>query len=542
MIANHAILGNPLDLAISSDETIAVVRTNTREYFLDLQSPGAPIVLITPHVSDPLTAGNETRISKLVGVNEDRAIVGGYVNQAFSATTPDIKAFAWPPAQELPQPLSIFMPGTVDVAVGAMPVTGDPIAALRLDMGHGGFVSLCDMKTGASIPGVFTGASSSQLCVGAPGALDGLINALRLTPNRIITITNQDDPHSPNGPGLVERGVVTIGHVGVQPAGWPKLHDFTPCGQPLANGYELVHDVATSPNGLIGVVSGTQVIGVYNLRTGAEIQVLQGASLPTPNFLAPHRVTTGASVAVTNQRAVVIGNDHTHNGLPGPILPGDPFEFRIAVLDTAQPAPLDWVVISASTLGIPTPARAHQVAVTPNGSKAIVTTRAGTLVFDLTQPVSASPLSPIPALVGSTDPLSFTDTSFVADSVACTDAYAVVVGRGPGAQAQVEIIQLLSPTLASIVVSVGLPSQLVPTDVAISPDGSKAVVRSRRHALAPGAPSRLSVISLATATVLVDIDAALGADLGATAGLDYVVAGNGRAVSVGSGRVQVLQL
>lgn len=542
MIANHTIAGNPLDLAISSDETIAVVRTNTAEYFLDLQSAGAPIVLITPHVSDPLNAGSEARISKLVGVIENRAVVGGYVNQALAVTTPGVKTFEWPPAQELVQPPTIFMPGTVDVEVGYMPVTGDAIGVLRHDIGHGGQVSLRDMKTGASIPGGFSGANSSQLCVGAPGSLDGLIHALRLTSNRVIAITNQDEPHSPNGPGLVERGVVTIGHVGVQPAGWPKRHVFTPCGQPLSNGYELVHDVATSPNGLIGVVSGTQVIGVYNLRTGAEIQVLQGASLPTPNFLAPHRVTTGASVAVTNQRAVVIGNNHTHNGLAGPILPGDPFEFRIAVLDTTQPAPLPSVVINASTLGIPTPARVHQVAVTPNGSKAIVTTRAGTLVFDLTQPVTVSPLSPVPALVGATDPLGFTDTSFVADSVACTDAHAVVVGRGPGAQAQIEIIQLLSPTLASTVIAVGLPSQLVPTDVAISPDGSKALVRSRRHASASGGLSRLTVISLATATVLLDIDAALGNDLGTTGGLDHVVAGNGRAVSVGSGKVQVLQL
>ena len=529
-------------MAISSDETIAVVRTNTAEYFVDLQWTGAPIVLIAPHLSDPLNAGNEARASNLVGVIEDRAVIGGYVNQAIGVTTPDIKVFAWPPPQELVQPLSISMPGTVDVEVGYMPVTGDAIGVLRLDMGHFGSVSVRDMKTGASIPGGFGGANSAQLCIGAPGSLDGLVHSLRLTSNRILAITNQDDPYSPSGPGLVERGVVTIGHVGVQPAGWPKRHVFTPCGQPLSNGYELVHDVATSPNGLIGVVSGTQVIGVYNLRTGAEIQVLQGGSLPTPNFLMPHRVTTGASVAVTDQRAVVIGNNHTHNGLPGPVLPGDPFEFRVAVLDTTQPAPLPSVVISASTLGIPTPARVHQVAVTPNGSKAIATTRAGTLVFDLTQPVSVSPLSPIPALVGSTDPLGFTDTSFVADSVACTDAHAVVLGRGPGAQAQVEVIQLLSPTLASTVVPVGLPSQLVPTDVQISPDGLKALVRSRRHASASGGLSRLTVISLSTATVLLDIDAALGSDLGTTVGLDHVVTGNGRAVSVGSGRIQVLQL
>ncbi len=545
VLANHHVGGRPLDLALAEDETFAVVRTSTAEYMLDLSAPGMPIVLTTAHVSDPLTATAE--IVKLVGILEDRAVVGGYNNPAFGVTTPNIKAFQSNPPLELVQPPSISQPGTVDVVMGYAPVTADPIAAMRFDEAHFTHISIRDLKTGVASSG-FIPATPTQLCGTPFPRTDGLANTLGLTSNRIIAISNQDVPQSPGGGGL-ERGVVTIAHVGAQPSGWPKYHGFTPCGQPLANGFELVHDVGTSPNGVIGVVSGTQVIGVYSLRTGLEIEVFQGPNLPTPNFLAPQRMVTGDSVAVTNKRAVVIGNDHVHTGVTPVFVGSDPFGFIVTILDVSTAPPLANVTFNAAMLGIPTPSRVHDVVTTPNGSRAVATTRAGTLVIDLTQPVSTSPLSPVPVLVGSTDPLEFSDTLLVSDSVECTDSHAVVIGRSPTLQGQVEVIQLLSPTYASTVIPIGPVGQFVPTDVVISSDGTKAIIRSTRHTpIVAQQPGRLTVVDLGSAAVLLDVDVSpIGtASLGASVGLDHVLAGSGRAIAIGqegSGtRIQVLQL
>jgi DNA-binding beta-propeller fold protein YncE len=188
---------------------------------------------------------------------------------------------------------------------------------------------------------------------------------------------------------------------------------------------------------------------------------------------------------------------------PNPSL-SDPATYRVALVDLTSQAPYRHAVLTAAMSGLGAPSRVHDVAITPNGSKAVVTTRAGTLVFDLTQPVIQTPPHPLPAVVAtSADPLNFTNLNyFVSDSVACTDSRAIVIGTDHQAspQAVAQVIDLLTPGFPITTIPLGGAGLFIPTDVTVTPDGTKALVRSLQ--VATNHADRITVINLITGAVL----------------------------------------
>jgi hypothetical protein len=471
----------------------------------------------------------------------DRIISTCYdINQVNS---PDLKIFQASPPTVL-NPCTGFCPGgfATDVVVGSAPVNMTPLGITRNEWAD---VEFYNLTTGAAwIPAV-TPASTSGLC-GWFGSGIGMSDSLKFTANRIAVLTNQMEPQTQGPMGAPPRGYLSVLHIGVQPAGWPKENGFTPCGFSPPNGHELVHDLATTPDEELVVVSGTRVIGLYSLKTGAPVHVIQNATLPTPNFkYIPLSLLTADSVEVTNSRAVIIGNDHAYAGiqLPEPVPPStDPVGFRIALMQLRPP--YTHVVFDTAMLGLTAPARVHDVAITPNGSKAVVTTRAGTLVLDLTSPITTTPPGPFPALAPTVaDPLNFNGNVVVSDSVACTDTFAVVIGRDQqmAPQGMVQIIDLTSPALTVKTVNLGNPGDWIPTDVTMTPDGTKALVRSLR----PGVTTdgRITVIDVVQGVPIYDVSSSpVGAsDLGNTSGCDHVEATNEFAISAGINRLQILK-
>ncbi|MDP1795567.1 MAG: hypothetical protein Q8K63_15630 [Acidimicrobiales bacterium] len=581
IVQNHYLnlLGHPTDLAITSDDSFAIVRTGSpvggigATVIVDLRPqpvgwPPYPIMGVPADWPHPTQINAFPRVCDMVESTDDcAAAIAFNMGNTVSASVKLFQPFVGAAAV-----LTSAVNGdAVDLEVGLAPSTMHPLAVVRHSLNYSGSpgagdVSFWDLKAGQpwSVVSTMAAANSSTTCNSGVGLAEGLSDTIKLTANRVVALTNQGLPQVGVPPFAPQRGFVTIMELGASLAGWPKYYGFTPCGSALPNGYELVHDLAITPNQRRAVVSGTQVIGVYRLESGITLDVIQTASLPTPNFMIPYSLQTVDSVEVTDQRAVVIGNDRVHTGQPVPafIPPStDPDTFRVAVVDLKSPAPYPYVVLTAAMFGVTTKARVHDLAITPNQSKAIVTTRAGTLVLDLRKPISDA-LGTWATLVATTaDPLNFNGGSqtfpesecFVSDSVACTDSQAVVIGRDQqlNPQAKVEVIDLLTPGFPiAWTIPLGTPGHFVPTDITITPDGSKALVRSVN--LLSFTDGRITVIDLTNGQFRLDtssITYPLQGSTGNSLGRDQIETTNLFAITAGQGGqlsnntwIQVIQL
>lgn len=476
----------------------------------------------------------------------------------------------------------LFLPAT-DLEVLYAPLGGEPLTVVSGFYG----MKLYDLSTGFQAWTNTYGPYITAVPL-AKRSTQALSDALAVGGTKLIGIVNSRTPYfiDPNvnwsSYGAVGIANLTTPHPTIPNA--YDLHTFgfscDPASANVCTGLadELLHDVTTSPNGRYGVVSGHGVIGVYDLRPAVPTQLyasVNHAQFPHPGFVVnPLNRVTIDSVEASNARAVVIGKDLTNeadrlnaNQAGSP----DNARWRVTVIDL--PATSAGAINPTRVLFDPNPAlgpsRAHDVAITPNGARAIVTTRRNTLVLDLTQNLDQTAAT---EYVTGCDPLNVPpgspDGAFVSDSVVTTDTYAVVVGRTGGAPgvARACLIDLLQPPgpSAIAVFDLGPATPLgattpwwVPSDVALDRDGAHAVIRLVDASYPnpgfgnPEIWGRVAVIDLATKSIELNITLNTTAPgpvpLGASQGVDSVFAGYKRVITLGerdagSGFLQLLTL
>ncbi len=452
-----------------------------------------------------------------------------------------------------------------DSAVAWAGVGMGPVGAVRHRYGG---VSLWDLTTGLplapqasyQLPDITV--SGCILPSSVAGEVRGTADCIALTAGRIVSIANEWDPNQIATYRHFYWGAVGIAEFQGQP-GWPKTFMTQPdppqCPQPQdpqVLWYHWVHDLAVSPDGVRAAVSGTDWIGVYNINRGLQIGVRMGTSYPTPSFYGSQSRQTLDSVEMTNDRVVVIGNafrfQHPYDGpnYGNNPPPNDNESFEICVLalrgDTIDDERVWTTNMLVPNLPFPARARACDLTITPNQSRAIVSTRRATIVFDLTdKPSTMTPQ----VLLTTADPLTFTTgTAFPSDVVACTDMRAVVIGRRPKPsnpailEGVIDVLDLVPaqpvppapPVLASILSTVVIGDSHIPTDVVITPDGSRAIVRSANPNVIDTDvnASRLTVVELLGGTVEFQTDASHGA-LGVARGVDHLECDNKWVVTAG---------
>jgi hypothetical protein len=561
IIANWAIDGLPIDLKISPDETFAVVRTASVgslatgfTYLLDLRQPGAPIRLTESQVCD-------WNSSDFVEVIDDFVVTSTWRGQTSpSLPNRELKTFSFNAATVPPaSPFNLTavdtqLGDTPDVAVAYHATQLAPYAAVRGD----GSVSLWDLSSAGLVR---TDAFALQACGGTGASLTtaiGCSDSIVMSGSRYAAIGNFQYPiNTPPFP-IYRASIVVIGAVAGSTANFPAIHPFNgtlPFGGGCTTPEFMAHDVAMTPDGRYSVVSGSQMLAVFRNRDGAMVSfsgLPNSTALPSPRFVVrPSEWQTTDSVEVTNRRIVFIGNSAPFSEFP--ILPGTPDvdTFRVTIGDIDQPVPSYWHYRPQDVGLAPTaPSRVHDLAITPNGSRAAVTTRAGLLLFDLTAPIGNQHTPPAPPQFFPTapDPLRFgmnipaannfestSDAVYCSDSVACTDGAVVAISRNRSTPAggEVFVIDLMDGGVATF----SLGTDHVPTDLSISPDGSLVTVRSiHRLGDVGGNASRITVLTLPSGALFADFTNAAPlavTDLGHALGRDQVDCSNHFAITAG---------
>lgn len=371
-------------------------------------------------------------------------------------------------------------PGQVDVVAVLQASTGVPLGIVKH---HSAPLSAYDLTTGL---GVSVGGNAPQFDNTVPidwGNPKFMSDSVQATSSRAIGLTNRTIDGADGYVGIVDlTGTLTAQTFGFSCA------PYTVCQTHPA---ETVHDVAVTPDGVHGIVSGNGVFGVYKLNTMTEAyKVINHVDLPHMKFVTgPLSRVVIDSVEATNRRAVIIGKDLQNSvDMFVPNFPMDTAKWRVTIVDLrASQTGYSHVSFTDNSANIYS--RAHDVAITPSGAMAVVTTRAETLLIGLTDQLQ---LIQPKAVVTGADPLEYpTGTAYsalVSDSVAVTNTQAVVIGRTlqPSSRARIAVINLRAPPPAGALTTfdfVDVPNPVaqretwLPTDVVIDPSGQHAIVR-----------------------------------------------------------------
>lgn len=443
------------DVAISPDGTRAVARENTvltsaRVYDLATGAQLAHLFSSTGTVTGFAQDG--------VACSNERAIVIGS-----SALLLDLGSLAAPLAEydvgDRPRDVEITATGT--------------IAAVRGGSGPQGGNYLFDMTTGSQI-----GFSPGQP---RPYVIDGAfdVDSVAIGIDQAIFTSWVSTPGG-------DRTRVTI---------W-DLH-FPPSGQPMlvyeSSGSEdqlgLPYDVTVTPDGGYAAVRSELSVGLYDLIPSGALQLWNRRLAGDPG---PFGLSAMDSIEASNDRIATISR-WSNGG----------FGTQVSVFDLAGAQKHDRL------LGDP-----HDLAITPSGARLVVRTHLGVYLYDIANLPAGDQLVPL-------DEAAFpgTHTSYGAglDSVAVTDERAVTLSRVQGTT-EIALWDISADTLA-LLRQVTMPER--PTDVAITPDGTKAVVTGL---------TRAWVLDLRTGDTLLDHDPEPG---GLWPWCDGVVANDATAVAFG---------
>ena len=546
MVANWAVDGLPIDLKISPDETFAVVRTASfgtsvtgYTYLLDLTLPGAPIQLVAAHPA----GWNGSDFAEIL---DDYAVASTWIGAG--STSRDLMIV--PKTATSPAQVTIdnTLGNTPDVAVAYHATQLTPVAAVRGD----GNVSLWDLATG-------TRTQTDYFAVlpcgggGSGGVAIGCSDSIVMSGSRYATITNYQYPLSIAA--IEKSSAIVIGAVAGSGANFPRTHQLTgnpntnpPCtAQPY-----VLHDLVMTPDGLFTAVGGSRVLAVLRNRDGTLSDLQANSDLPTPRFVvSPTEWQTTDSIEATNRRIVFIGNEAPFSESPVPQGTPDTDTFRVTIGDVDQPTPSYWHYRPADVgLSASTPSRVHDLAISPSGSRAAVTTRAGLLVFDLTAHVGSLQAPPAPPLFypNAPDPLRFgrnipagsnfestSNAVFCSDSVVCAEGTVVAIGRNRSTPPSGEVFVLNLMNGSATTVNLGVNH--IPTDLSITADGTLVAVRSiHRLGTVVANTSRVSVLALPSGVLIADFSNAAPlplTDIGHALGRDQIECSNHFALSAG---------
>jgi hypothetical protein len=536
LVVNASVEYYPTDLAISPDGTKVVVRTTEgvapagqaydgRTYVFSLSPPYS--------FSSVYTEGGFFGSSNWLATLDDRCL--SVATQATGSQHAQILDISNPSAISQ---LALYGPAdTWDVEVGYH--QGVPFGMTQTFFG----VELYDLSGGTSAGALAIPFLNDQSGSYFSGWGKDLSDSIKATSSRVLAISNRSSDTTQTTP---RDGYVGIGEITGFGPGWTKTFGFS-CTPPGYSGScsqasptEFLHDLTINTSGGFGVVSGQGVIGVYGLRLGVELKKYidsSGNTLPIPHMQRlPWNRATADSVEASNTKAVVIGNDSRAE------VQTSPLHWRVTVL-TLSSDPAQVVATHFADEEKTVDSTVHDVAISPNGARAVVTTRKKTLVFNL-----ASPMPGYAEVDTGADPLSFVSLpgsplTIVANSVDVNDEYAVVIGRNVSGDGILAVIDFVADGATNQVTTFVIhdpasPSlQYLPTDVQINDSGSRVVVRS---SLVPPTPAstdgRLDVYSLETLSwIPFDLPVGVVPDVGRANAPEQLDASYTMAVSAGNG-------
>lgn len=584
VVLNMHVENRPWDFAISPDGLWAVVRTASwvlngppfpgKTYVIRLQSPYAVQSFNHEFSADFYTSDS-------VGLIDGWCATGSGLDYASNQFFP---------LQSATSSIPMNVTGAAADIVAVLDANNShPLAVMRSSQGG---VGVWDLLTGTALPGTsvpsFTNNGASGICWAT-----SISDSVQATPTRYIAIANSDEGTCPTSiPQPWNHGFVGI--ASLDGTSLSVTHGFTcnpaSCNySPQTPASSWVHDVALTPNQSTAVVSGNRLLGVFNMSTGAKLFEALGSISPAP---APPSVSalpaiskrrnpfdrmTTDSVAATNSRAIVIGHNDAEGAGASCFTQNGQAKWRIALLKLRPP--IEAVCYEDSASQPSTPSRAHDVALTPNGAFAFVTTRVGTYRVDMSSGIWPSPV-PEPYYDG-TDPLQVGGSqAFVTNSIACTNTKAVVIGRNissntpqaividvntdPQLSGAFSFVSLFQSAVPAPTLPVPKFSYIVPTDVLIDPSESFAIVRSmemnqgydpspQQGVVYAQRYGRVSIIRLSDAALVVEFDQYGGLPFGASWGInhlaasaDFAITGGEHSLSQGSqtseGWVQIVKL
>lgn len=207
------------------------------------------------------------------------------------------------------------------------------------------------------------------------------------------------------------------------------------------------HDVAITPDGARVVVRSEEAIGVWTLANGTATRVFSGALTNDPG---PFLYTAMDSVEVTNDLVVTLAN------VSGP-------------QPLTQVEVFDW---SGGRWSGRIDGRPHDLAVTPDGTRAMVRTGAGVALYRLGNLPPSGVLDPIDFLVA---PSATDGYQSGLDSVAVTDDFAVTLTQTANLAGTRAWFWSISRGQLEALSSTSIPNSR-PTDIVVTPDARRAVV------------------------------------------------------------------
>jgi DNA-binding beta-propeller fold protein YncE len=226
------------------------------------------------------------------------------------------------------------------------------------------------------------------------------------------------------------------------------------------------YDLAITPDGTKAVVRSELAVGLYDLSVSPPALLWQHAPAGNPGFYNEEALD---AVEVTNDRILVLSRYANPLGVTG------------AQVDVFEMNGTDH---HEYLRGSP-----HDLAITPNGQRAVVRTSKCVSLYDLVN-LPAGPR--LTALSKELAPSSSTQYFGGLDSVALTDRFAVTLSRALNhVDTQVHFWDISGPDLVQIAMRTITSTR--PIDLAITPDGSKVAVTGN---------SNVTVYELATGVQL----------------------------------------
>ncbi|MCY2961995.1 MAG: hypothetical protein NTY35_17700 [Planctomycetota bacterium] len=414
------------DVEITPDQRYAVVRQNRSDGYVRVYDLSTGQLVASPAVG----SFNDTcgEVLDAVAVTNTRAVVlGGRRCAILDLTNITNPVLAEPWVGFRPNDVAITPDGTIAVVRGG---NSDGMAV--------GGTYLFDLASGAQIgfsAGVaprydYGGGPSYSFDTDSVAVTNRYAVCLSLAADVITTPAATRvtiwDLHPISGPPVV-----------ILETGTPSRSDLA--GAP--------HDVAITPDGLHAVVRSEGALGIWTLTGGTATRIFAGALTNDPG---PFLDTAMDSVEVTNDLVVTLAN------VTGPV-------------PQTQVEVFGWTGARVSGR---IPGRPHDLAISPDGTRALVRTGAGVALYQLTSLPIAGPLNPVDWIAA---PSATNGYQSGLDSVAASNDSAVTLTQAPNlADTRVWFWSIARGQLEPI--SSTLIPNTRPTDVVITPDARSVVV------------------------------------------------------------------
>ncbi len=412
------------DVAITPSGHIAVVRENNNTHFTriyDLQV--GTLTALVPNSVSPNDLMGECQSA--VAVTDTRAVVLGTHAQILDLTNPGNPLIASIAAGFRPRDVAITPDGTLACVRGGSTLNGYQGGHYIIDLATG---TLLAYGPGEPVPYPYVNTFSTT---------EGFDVDSVVASNRYAVFTS----YLAGTPG---RTRVTIWDLHPPGGGAPVVsYETTPCGGcgDLAGaGY----DIALSPDGNHAVVRAERSLALFDLSTG------------TPSMLWQHRpfhnntyyfMTAMDAVEMTNDRVLVLSRWGGGTQVDLYDLTGDTAHYRA-------------------------PGSPHDLALTPDGTRAVVRNNLGMFLFDITQIPADEQLFPLDR---QSAPSSATAYFAGIDTVACNDRFAVSLAKSPTFTDTIASFWRIDRGGLELYSQQVIPGSR-PLDIALAPDRTRVVI------------------------------------------------------------------